>query len=84
VTPQDLDNVLSELKRISRLVTLLVTKDLAQKDKIALLSSAGLQPKEIAELIGTTPNTVSVTLAQIRKEQLGRRPARPPKAGGAS
>jgi DNA-binding CsgD family transcriptional regulator len=76
VTPQDLDNVLSELKRISRLLTLLVTKDLNQRDKIGLLSTAGLQPKEIADLVGTTANTVSVTLAHIRKQQAARRPGR--------
>lgn len=69
MTSQHLDNVLSELRRISRLLTLLVTKDLNQRDKIALLSTAGLQPKDIAELIGRSANTVSVTLSQIRKQQ---------------
>ena len=76
MTSQQFDDIASELRRIGRLLTLLVTKDLSQKDKIALLSTAGLQPKEIAELIGTTPNTVSVTLAQIRKDQAGRRGGR--------
>lgn len=84
MTSQEFDDVLSELRKISRLLTLLVTKDLAQKDKIVLLSTAGLQPKEIAELIGTTPNTVSVRLAQIRKQQAGRRARGAPKGGGAS
>jgi DNA-binding CsgD family transcriptional regulator len=76
VTSQQFEDVRSELRKIVRLMTLLVTKDLNQKDKIALLSTTGLQPKEIADLIGTTPNTVSVTLVQIRKEQAGRRPGR--------
>jgi DNA-binding CsgD family transcriptional regulator len=84
VTLAQPDDIASELRRISRLLTLLVTKDLSQKDKIALLSTAGLQPKEIADLIGTTPNTVSVTLVQMRKEQAGRRPGRAPKRGGVS
>ena len=78
------DDIASELRRISRLLTLLVTKNLSQKDKIALLSSAGLQPREIADLIGTTPNTVSVTLVQIRKEQAGRRPGRAAKRNESS
>ena len=55
------------LQRIVRLLTILVTRDLNQKDKIILLSNAGLQPKEIADLIDTSPNTVSVTLSSIRK-----------------
>jgi DNA-binding CsgD family transcriptional regulator len=84
VTSQQFDDIASELRKIGRLLTLLATKDLSQKDKIALLSTAGLQPKEIADLIGTTPNTVSVTLVQIRKEQAGRRGGRAPKGGGVS
>ena len=62
------DNTASQLDRIVRLLTVLVTKDLdQQKDKVALLSSAGFQPKEIADLIDTTPHTVSVTLSGARK-----------------
>lgn len=62
------DNTASQLNRIVRLLTILVTKDLdQQKDKIALLSSAGFQPKEIADLIDTTPHTVNVTLSGARK-----------------
>jgi DNA-binding CsgD family transcriptional regulator len=76
VTSEQRDDILSELRKIGRLLTLLVTKDLGQKEKIELLSTAGLQPKEIAELIGTTPNTVSVRLAHIRKQQAGRRAGR--------
>jgi len=84
VTREQRDDILSELRKIGRLLTLLATKDLGQKEKIALLSTAGLQPKEIADLIGTTSNTVSVRLAQIRKEQPGRRPGRAAKGGDAS
>jgi DNA-binding CsgD family transcriptional regulator len=68
VTVEQFDEVLAELRKISRLLTLLLTRDLSQRDKIALLSTAGFQPKEIAELIGTTPNTVSVTLSTIRRD----------------
>lgn len=78
------DEILSELRKISRLLTLLVTRDLSQRDKIALLSTAGLQPKEIADLIGTTPNTVSVTLAHIRKQQARRRASGGSKGGASS
>jgi DNA-binding CsgD family transcriptional regulator len=57
-----------QLGRIVRLLTILVTRDMSQRDQIVLLASARFQPKEIAELIGTTPNTVSVTLSTIRRE----------------
>jgi DNA-directed RNA polymerase specialized sigma24 family protein len=46
-----------------------------QRERIALLSGAGLPPREIAQVLGTTSNTVRVALAGIR-----RRPQR--KGGG--
>lgn len=84
MTLEQSDEVLGELRKISRLLTLLVTTDMSQKQKIEALSSAGLQPKEIAELIGTTPNTVSVRLAEIRKQQARRRASGGSKGGASS
>jgi DNA-directed RNA polymerase specialized sigma24 family protein len=40
-----------------------------QKEQIRLLSIAGMGPKEIADLIGTTPNTVNVALSALRKDK---------------
>ena len=60
--------ILAELKKIGRVLTLMATRDLPQTEKIKLLSDVGLQPKEIAELIGTTPNTVSVRLSSMRRQ----------------
>lgn len=62
------EEILQELRRISKLLSLTVTRDLMQKEKIELLANVGFQPKEIADLIGTTPHTVSVTLFDIRKK----------------
>jgi DNA-binding CsgD family transcriptional regulator len=84
VSSQQLEDVLSELRRIVRLMTLSITKELSQRERIALLSAAGFQPKEIAELVGTTANTVSVTLAHIRKQQGVRRSAAARRGGGTS
>ena len=39
----------------------------AQKEKIEFLSSCGMRPAEIALVLGTTANTVSVSLARIKK-----------------
>ena len=61
------EEVISHLGKVVRLLTILVTKDMTQREQIQLLSSVGFGPKEIADLIGTTPNTVSVTLSAIRK-----------------
>ncbi len=62
------EEILQELRRISRLLVLTATKEQTQKDRIALLSNIGFQPKEIADLLDTTPGTVSVTLTAIRKK----------------
>lgn len=82
MTSEQLDDVLCELRKILRLMTLSITKGLSQREQIAMLSAVGFQPREIAELIGTTPNTVSVTLAHMRKQQAGRRAGSVPKGGG--
>ena len=39
----------------------------SSKDKILFLDKAGLRPKLIAEIVGTTPNHVNVTLSKKRK-----------------
>lgn len=39
----------------------------SQADVIRELSRAGFGPKRIAELLGTTPGTVNVTLAKAKK-----------------
>lgn len=69
------NEILQELQRISKLLALTVTRELKQQtEKIGLLYSIGFQYKEIADLIGTTPGTVSVALARIKKEaQTGKR-----------
>jgi DNA-directed RNA polymerase specialized sigma24 family protein len=60
------------LERTVKLLTVLVTRGLppkeqTQKDQILVLSSVGFKPKEIAELLNTTSNTVSVALSTARK-----------------
>lgn len=45
----------------------------SSKDKITFLDKAGLRPKLIAEILGTTPNHVNVTLSKIRKPRKGKK-----------
>ena len=51
--------------------TSLVERLPTQRERIAFLHKAGLSPRTIAELLGTTQNTVSVTLAKMKKGNLG-------------
>jgi predicted Rossmann fold nucleotide-binding protein DprA/Smf involved in DNA uptake len=60
--------ILKELQQIKRLLVILCIKEQPQKEKIKILSNVGFQPKEIADLIGTTAHTVSVILSNIKKE----------------
>ena len=62
------DRIEHKLDVIARLLAALVTRDLKQRDQIALLDRVGLPPREIAGLVGTSPNTVRVALVQIRKD----------------
>lgn len=63
------DDILEELKRITKILCSIATKDMIQKEQIDLLSKLGFQPKEIAELLGTSSGTVSVALVDIRKHK---------------
>jgi len=65
--------VVSRLDRILKLLAATVAIEKPQRERIRLLSSAGLAPREIAEAIGTTPNTVRVALTGIRKRQRRRK-----------
>jgi DNA-directed RNA polymerase specialized sigma24 family protein len=40
-----------------------------QKDKIVFLYGAGIRPKDIASILGTTSNTVNVAMANHKKAQ---------------
>jgi len=59
--------VLEELTAIKRLLSVVASKGMTQKEQVASLSRVGFAPKEIAGLLGTTANTVNVTLAKLRK-----------------
>ena len=69
MSSEDIKNILSEVKLTNRLLILFLTKDMKQNDSIAFLSSAKLQPKDIADFLGTTPNTVRVALSEMRKKK---------------
>lgn len=50
-----------------KLVACGLIADKSQREQIEMLSRIGFAPKEIAGLVGTTSNTVSVMLTAIRK-----------------
>lgn len=59
--------ILVKLDQLVRLTTIGITRGLKQREQITLLNRAGLLPKDIADLLGTTGNTVSKELSTLRK-----------------
>jgi DNA-binding NarL/FixJ family response regulator len=64
-----LDLIAQKLDALIRLQVIGMTQGKSQTDQIWLYSTAGLQPREIAEQLGTTPNTVRVILFNLRKSR---------------
>lgn len=58
--------------KLVNLLALLLVQERKQPDQIVLLSRAGFRPSEIAELLGTTPNTVSVQLSVQKRAKKSR------------
>ncbi len=66
-TLKDISNKLDVLIKLSAMNLVKDTK--TQKEQIILLSDVGFQPKQIANILGTTNNVVSVTLTSIKKKK---------------
>ena len=58
---------LQALREIAMLLAILVRRNTLQSTVIQEMGNVGMSPKRIAELLGTTPNTVNVALHHARK-----------------
>jgi DNA-binding NarL/FixJ family response regulator len=68
--PDDFSRLEEKLDKLVRLFSLVAIKDQkSQKDEILLLHRGGLESKEIADLLDTTRNTVSVAISTAKKER---------------
>jgi DNA-directed RNA polymerase specialized sigma24 family protein len=59
------------IQRLDALVKLTAMSTLDGKpfrERVLVLSNVGFQPKEIADILGKTPNHIRVTLHHLRKE----------------
>lgn len=66
---QALGRVEKRLDQIVRLFALKLSEGKKQADAIQILAAAGIERSLIAELLGTTPNTVSVSLSVSRSKK---------------
>ena len=62
------DEISSKLDTITKLLAMSAVEGKQLKQQISLLHSLGLQPKQIADVLGKTPNHVRVALHELRKE----------------
>ncbi len=67
MSSSDLDQVLHRLDLLVGLVAAALTRGGTRRENIGILSGAGFPPREIARLLGTTANAVSVELSRARK-----------------
>ena len=65
---QDLE-VSKRLDILIRLQVFALLDGKSKRDQLNILAFAGMQPKEISEILSTTANTVSVELYKLRKEK---------------
>ena len=66
---RDDKDVLALLETLCRLLALNLMQGKNKREQTELLARAGMNRWEIAELVGTTPNTVSVQLSVARKRK---------------
>lgn len=62
-------SILHELKIIKKLLAQNHLGGVSHMKQISKLNSIGFQPKEIAEILGKTSNTVNVALNRLRKSK---------------
>lgn len=67
---------LAALNKVARLLEILTRLNLqtmrgdrTQRDMVLMLDAVGCGPSEIADLLGTTANTVNVTLSNAKKKK---------------
>lgn len=65
--------ILEALQDTVRLLAVLVKRDKSQQELIQEMNEVGFAPKRIAEMLGTSSNSVSVALHIAKKKKKGRK-----------
>lgn len=68
----DAGAIIDELKTTNRLLALVATKGMEQRQAIILLDSAGFQPMQIATVLGISANAARIALHRARRAAQGR------------
>lgn len=66
---KNLETNLDILVRLTKVIAVSAIRDFDFKTQVKILSDVGLQPIEIASMLGKTPNHVRVALHELRKRR---------------
>lgn len=75
------DDLHTQLKIISKLMAAQLRERLQQKDLVRLLMTTGASDQEIADVLGTTAATVSMTKVRLKKRAKGSSGTAPTEGG---
>ena len=68
MSDKSLGAIEAKLDLLIRLTALGLVGEKKQVEQIELLNGAGFQPREIADILGTSSNTVRVRLSNLRSQ----------------
>jgi DNA-directed RNA polymerase specialized sigma24 family protein len=63
------DLMLAELRTANRLLAILATRGMEQREAIALLLGMSFTPRAIAAALAITPNAVSIAIHRMKKAE---------------
>lgn len=66
---QQFKQLSGKMDTIIKLLALNAVEGKELKNQVLILSSFGFQPKQIADMLGKTPNNISVILHRLREER---------------
>jgi DNA-directed RNA polymerase specialized sigma24 family protein len=69
MSSSDHEEMMAVLRTMLKVQALSAVRDLrTKKERILFLAEAGLSPKEVAPIVGSTPQTVSQTVYEAKKK----------------
>jgi DNA-binding CsgD family transcriptional regulator len=71
------EELLKQAKITNRLLAEQLKSQMGQMELVALLASSGLTARDVADVLGTTPATVAVTLMRLRSKKAKKAGGRP-------
>ena len=66
---QQFKQLSNKMDTVIRLLALKTVEGKELKIQVSMLSSCGFQPKQIADVLGKTPNNIRVVLHRLREER---------------